>query len=138
MQRAGKCLCGAVTYEAKVHADASACHCGMCLRWCGGPFIGVGTDSIEWTGQDAITTFTSSKWAERGFCSQCGTNLFYRVTAEGKYQGFTSLAFGTLEDKAGLELTREWFFDNKPQLYTLEGERQRVTEAEAFAMLGDT
>jgi len=107
----------------------------MCLRWCGGPLIAVSADNIEWTGRDAVTTFASSSWAERGFCNQCGTHLFYRVTAEGKHQGFTSLAFGTLDDKTAFQLTREWFFDRKPQLYALEGERQRITEAEAFAML---
>lgn len=136
MQRTGKCLCGAVSYRAELRDDMSACHCSMCRRWAGGLLLAIGTNHIDWEGQEHIAVFASSEWAERGFCSKCGSNLFYRMTAT-KHQGFTSLAFGTLDDPSGLELKREWFIDNKPEAYALAGERQRVTEAEALAMLED-
>lgn len=129
-------MCGAVTYTAEVHGQISACHCGMCRRWGSGPYLAIGADRVEWSGADDITTFTSSAWAERGFCAKCGSNLFYRITAEGKMQGFTSLAFGTLDDPSGVELTREWFIDKKPDAYTLAGERETITEAEVMAMFG--
>jgi hypothetical protein len=47
-----------------------------------------------------------------------------------------SIAFGTLDDQSGFTMDKEWFFDKKPDAYNLEGERKRVTEAEAFAMFG--
>jgi len=126
-------MCGAVTFVARGVGDASACHCGMCRRWAGGPWIGAHVESIEWNGA-AVTTIKSSEWAERGFCNQCGSGLFYRITADGDHKGMTSVSLGTLDDQSGIEMTREWFIDKKPDCYALEGERPRVTEAEAFAM----
>lgn len=78
----------------------------------------------------------SSDWAERGFCGECGTNLFYRLTAPGKYQGVTSISLGTLDEQNGIPLVKEWFIDMKPDVYALEGDRQRVTSAEVMAMFG--
>ncbi len=135
MERTGRCLCGAITYTASdVKTKTSACHCGMCRRWAGGPFFGVMAKSITWTGEDALASYPSSAWAERAFCKRCGTGLYYRLTAEGPYKGATSLALGTLDDQTGFELEREWFIDKKPDHYELAGEHQCVTEAEAMAM----
>ncbi len=114
----------------------SACHCGMCRRWTGGPLLGISAKEVDWSGEDKIRTYTSSPWAERGFCSECGTGLFYRITAPGPAQGSLSLLFGTLEDQAGFELVQEWFIDKKPDTYTLAGERKTLTEAEVMAMFG--
>ncbi len=131
-------MCGAVTYAAEVQSELSACHCGMCLRWTGGPLLGVGVDNIAWQGEQHITTFSSSAWAERGFCSKCGSCLFYRVTAEGKFHGFLSITFGTLDDRSGLEVSKEWFIDKKPDAYTLAGDHKTVTEAEVMAMFASS
>lgn len=138
MERTGQCLCGAVTYTAKgLKPELAACHCGMCRRWSGGPYLAIATESVEWKGEGDIQTFASSKWAERGFCKQCGTSLFYRVTAPGKYQGQVQLAFGTLDDQSGVSMNKEWFIDKKPDAYTFAGKRKTLTEAEVFAMFGD-
>ncbi len=137
MQRTGQCLCGAVTYTAKgLRDELSACHCGMCRRWAGGAFLAISTEGVAWQGEDNIQTIQSSDWAERGFCKKCGSGLFYRVTAPGKFHGVTSLAFGTLDDQSGLSLTKEWFIDRKPEAYTFAGEHHTVTEAEVLAMFG--
>jgi len=128
-----------VEFTAKdVSTEASACHCGMCRRWSGGPFIGLGVGSIEWHASSGLKTMKTSEWAERGFCAECGSSLFYRLTSEGEYKGVTSLALGTLEDQGGVTITREWFIDKKPEAYTLAGERERVTEAEVFAMFAQS
>jgi hypothetical protein len=134
MERSGKCLCGAVRYTARgLEPKLSACHCGMCRRWSGGPYLSFGSSDVEWAGQDKITTFTSSDWAERGFCSVCGSALFYRVTAPGPHQGRQHIAFGTLDDQSGFDIRIEFFIDNKPDGYTLAGEHRRLTEAEVLA-----
>ena len=137
MERTGRCLCGAVTFVARdVESKVSACHCGMCRRWTGGPLFVVGNAGVTWTGEEHIKTFTSSQWAERGFCSQCGTALFYRLTAPGPHQGAVQLAFGALDEQSGFELEKEWFIDRKPDLYALAGERTQLTEAQVFEMFG--
>jgi hypothetical protein len=73
MQRTGTCLCGAVTFTADIKPKISACHCGMCRKWTGGVFLTVQARDVRFTGEDAIATYTSSDWAERGFCSRCGS-----------------------------------------------------------------
>jgi hypothetical protein len=106
----------------------------MCLRWAGGPWMGVHVTSIDWTSDATLATVKSSQWAERGFCNRCGSGLFYRLTAEGKLQGSTSVSLGALDDTSGITVVREWFIDKKPDCYSIEGERERITEAQAFAM----
>lgn len=108
----------------------------MCLRWAGGPWIGVSVKSIDWQDRATVTTIQSSDWAERGFCNKCGSGLFYRITAEGPHHGAGSVSLGALDDGNGLSLTKEWFIDKKPDTYELAGERDCITEAQAFAMFG--
>lgn len=78
--------------------------------------------------------FTSSEWAERAFCSVCGSGLFYRITAPGPHQGRYHMAFGTLDDQTGFDVEREFFIDTKQEAYALAGERKRLTAAEVFAL----
>jgi hypothetical protein len=98
--------------------------------------IALGSADVAWTGEDKITTYQSSDWAERGFCSVCGTSLFYRVTAPGPHQGVCHLGFGTLDDPSGFDINIEYFIDRKPEAYTLAGDRETLTEAEVFAKFG--
>ena len=38
----GSCLCGSVTISASLlKNEMAACHCGMCRKWGGGPFMEV-------------------------------------------------------------------------------------------------
>ena len=138
MERRGQCMCGAVEFVAKdLSGEASACHCQMCRRWSGSSWLGVVAGEIEWVRKDALGVLQSSPWAERGFCSKCGSGVYYRVTADGEYQGMTSVSFGALDDPSEITLTKEWFIDKKPATFGFEGERQTVTEAEVMAMFGD-
>ena len=78
----GGCQCGAVRYRLDGDpAGANICHCRMCQKASGGPFMafgGVRLDQLVWTrGKPAV--FVSSAIAERGFCAECGTPLTYRV-----------------------------------------------------------
>lgn len=134
MERTGKCLCGAVSFTADIAPKISACHCGMCRQWTSGALLSASAKDVRFEGGDAITTYASSSWAERGFCSRCGSALFYRITAEGPHQGVMAIAFGLLDDPSGLPLELEWFIDRKPDAYAFAGERKQLTEAEAMAM----
>lgn len=136
--RTGGCLCGAVTFEADgVRTEAGACHCSMCLRFSGGPWVAVGVEAVRFTkGEPAI--YESSDWAERGFCRDCGSSLFYRFVMEGSpHRGNTFFALGSLDDSSGIELASEMFIDSKPEAYAFAGDHPRVTEAEAKAAFDD-
>src|SRR5256885_974828 len=78
----GHCLCGAVSFVSPQAREIGACHCGYCRRWGGGPMLTVhcGPD-VKFEGGENIGTYASSEWAERAFCRQCGTHLYYRLHA---------------------------------------------------------
>jgi hypothetical protein len=77
----GGCQCGAIRFRLDATpVGASLCHCRMCQKAGGAPFMAFAplsiTDFVVTRGQ--IATFASSDIAERGFCSACGTPLTYR------------------------------------------------------------
>lgn len=136
MPATGSCLCGAVGYRiASTPEHSGACHCGMCRKWSGGLFMAVeaAPSDIVFHGVDNIGLYTSSGWAERGFCKVCGSSLFYRLTAPGPHQGMCYVGYGTLDDPSGITVTQEVFIDEKPDGYALAGETQKKTGAELFA-----
>lgn len=131
----GKCLCGAVTVAATAAKNhIGACHCSICRTWSGGPFLAAecGQD-VQFSGEDKISVFASSEWAERGFCSQCGTHLFYRL----KEGGFYAVSIG-LFDQHDWVLSEEIFVDEKPAFYDFAQDTKKMTGAEVFAQFGAT
>ena len=126
----GRCLCGAVTYTAEgVPHEVGACHCNMCQHWSGGPAIAAAVKSVAFEGEDNMSRFRSSDWAERGFCKICGSNIFYRIVATDQYY----LTTGTFDDPSGFTLASQIFTDEKPAYYDFANETRMMTGAEVFA-----
>ncbi len=127
----GHCLCGAVTVTARaVRGQLEACHCRMCRRWGGLAFLGVQCGSgVTFTGKEFITRYASSGWAERGFCSRCGSNLFYRFVPADNY----SFPAGLFDDIGDLALEEEIFVDEQPAYYAFSQEAVRKSGAEIIA-----
>jgi hypothetical protein len=95
----GGCQCGAVRYSSSQLMDnAHICHCRMCQKAVGNLFaalVGAPNDRLLWTrGEPSV--FASSALAERGFCAQCGTPLFYRSIGGTR----TGLTIGSLDNPA--------------------------------------
>ena len=131
LKKNGRCLCGAVTVKAKqVSPGVGACHCGMCRRWGGGAFMTVdgGTD-VMFEGKEHIKVYNSSEWAERGFCQNCGTHLFYRL----KQNGLHILSLGMLDDEKDFVFDHQIFIDHQSSLYRFANKTNNMTEAEVFA-----
>ena len=79
----GRCLCGAIGFTAKLPSLWVAhCHCTMCQRSGGSAFITwVGLEEAACQFDDPhhlLQWYESSAGAERGFCSRCGSTLFFR------------------------------------------------------------
>ena len=93
----GGCQCGAVRYRLLTPPEhASICHCRMCQRASGQPFMAlarVRDDDLRWT-RGCPSVFASSNIVERGFCSACGTPLTYRRVQSGN----VSVTIGSLDD----------------------------------------
>ena len=131
----GHCLCGGVSYTINgpiSHVDA--CHCKMCQRWSGGPFIGVDLreDCVSFDSDATLSWYESSDWAKRGFCSKCGSSLFYRLKDP---TDFWAIAIGSLDQQLDGTIGQEIFIDEKPPIYALAGDRPRLTGAEFLAKL---
>lgn len=95
MPLTGGCQCGAVRYAvSRPVTHASVCHCRMCQKASGGPFMAFGRvrlDGLTWTrGQPSL--FRSSTVATRGFCPACGTPLTYQFSPDA-----LSLTLGSLD-----------------------------------------
>jgi len=128
----GQCLCGAVRFTARNMAfNVGACHCHMCRKWGGGPFMEIdcGTDVI-FEGEENISLYHSSQWAERGFCKKCGSNLFYRLKETGQHM----MQVGLFDDEAMFTLTHQVFIDEKPAYYSFANKTKEMTGEEVFAL----
>ena len=129
----GQCLCGAVKLTADASPHLGACHCGMCRRWGGGPLLAVhceGEVTIE--GDENVTRYNSSEWAQRGFCKQCGTHLFYHLMPVDDYV----IPVGLLDESEGLNFHRQIFIDSKPGYYSFAEDTPVLTGEEVFAQFG--
>lgn len=133
--RTGGCACGAVRYQATGGGPAyGVCHCTICRKWTGGPFVALQVQDLEVTsGADLAHAWRSSDWGERVSCAACGGTLFFKVLTSGE----ANVALGTLDDISGLVCGMEIFVDQKPAAYGFLSESsKKLTAAEFFKMIG--
>lgn len=136
--RPGKCMCGAVSFEAAELGGFGVCHCKMCQRWTGSALFGVTVPEAAMTitaGQDAIVALRTSAWATRSHCGTCGSPLWYRYDKGEDGRGNYEVPIGLLDDANGLVLAREIFIDAKPDSFGIAGDHDRLTEAELMARI---
>lgn len=111
------CLCGDIKFSFEKFSGAIAhCHCSMCRKFTGaayGTFGTVNAQDIRWeSGQDKITVYPSSEKAERGFCSRCGSSIFYRLRQpDSPYE----IALGILDTEPKQSVSANIFCANRPQ-----------------------
>lgn len=136
----GACMCGKVTYKATLKEGAGACHCGTCRQWSSGPFMAVhAAGDVSFEGEQHIRRYSSSQWAERGFCTHCGSNLFYYLLPrDGLPDGEYIFSAGTVSDQSSLLFDNEVFIEHAPGWYQFadEASRKRLTEADIMAAYG--
>ncbi|MEM7439577.1 MAG: GFA family protein [Pseudomonadota bacterium] len=132
-RRTGKCLCGAVSFEADIaNFKAQACHCKQCQQWTGGgPLFVVRVQNVDLEGAASITSYRASAHGERSVCDNCGSTLFWNMQGEQP----RSMALGLFEDQSGITIGQEIFVDQRPDwLPPFEGATQS-TEADELAKL---
>jgi hypothetical protein len=132
----GGCLCGAVRFTAAPKdREVGACHCSMCRKWTGGPFMVIDCgDSIKVENESNLGVYRSSEWAERCFCKKCGSALFYRLVQNGNCYA-SAEAF---DDRSGYALTSQVFIDEKPAYYEFANKTKNMTGPEVFAAFAQT
>lgn len=131
MKTNSKCLCGAVELEVELsNTEIAACHCSMCRKWSGGPMLVIDSGELKSISNESLVTrYQSSEWAERGFCTKCGTHLFYFLKPANQYH----FPIGLLDSGSKYKFSHQIFIDEKPEYYSFSNETQNMTGAEIFA-----
>jgi hypothetical protein len=117
----GGCQCGAVRYRLDAQpSGANICHCRMCQKAGGGPFMafgGVRVGELVFT-RGAPKVFASSSIAERGFCAECGTPLTYRLFDRDR----AAVTLGSLDEPAAVAPESQFGVESKlPWLDAVSG-----------------
>jgi hypothetical protein len=135
LEASGGCYCGAVRYRAKaVSREVTECHCSQCRKQAGHRFASTGakTSDIEIDGADNITWYRASPDAERGFCSTCGSHLFWRMSAED----YTAILAASLDEPSGLRVTKHIFVADKGDYYEIDDDLPRFAGYDTPAASG--
>lgn len=113
----GSCLCGAVSFEVEGELPApTACHCTQCRKHSG--HYEASTDlpksSITIHGQENVSWYHTEK-VRRGFCSTCGSSLFWDPT----HRDWIAIAMGAFDGPTDTKLVRHIFVADKGDYYDL-------------------
>ena len=132
-QLSGSCLCGAVRFSAVGEIKrVSACYCGQCRKQNGGgPFYGAELKGeLNVDASDALRWFASSPRAQRAFCSQCGSSLFWRANDDPSY---FDVSLGVIDQPVRRELDAHIFTDACPDYISIAEDAPHLTEADVHA-----
>jgi hypothetical protein len=115
----GSCLCGAVKFQVTGNLNPpDACHCSQCRKHSGHYFAStdIPRTSLTIDGADKITWFRSSEKVQRGFCSVCGSSLFWDpIKTE-----WTAVAMGAFDSPTNTKLAKHIYVGNKGDYYNIE------------------
>ncbi len=130
------CLCGAVTYAIKGPLrDIINCHCSMCQKLHGGfgPHTKASKANITITNDSGLAWYKTSEVAQRGFCQNCGSSLFW----EPFQQDSMGILAGTLDDPKGLSTMGHIFVSEKPCFYEITDTCPQFLESSDGQLDGD-
>jgi hypothetical protein len=127
----GRCLCGAVEFEATpTGQEMGVCHCSMCRRWSGGAWFGVDCgNSVKVADEGQLGVYKSSDWGERCFCKSCGSTLFWRLQSGAHHV----VSVQTFDDAGQFMFANEIYTDEQPRNYAFSNATKRMTGAEFLA-----
>ena len=116
--RKGSCLCSLVTFEVEGDLPGpDACHCRKCRKHSG--HFSASTDvprsAVTIRGEDHITWYQSSEKARRGFCSTCGSSLFF----DPLFRDWIGVAMGAFDTPTGTHLAVHIFVTDKGDYYDI-------------------
>ena len=112
----GSCLCGAVSYE--VHGplrDVRVCHCRFCRRMSThvGAYAACAIADLAIKNTRKLRWYRSSPGAKRGFCSKCGSTLFWEPTT----LTHVAISAGSLNEPTGLRINDHIHLAQKGDYY---------------------
>lgn len=114
----GSCLCGAVSFEVTgALPPPNACHCSQCRRQSGHFWVSsdVPRASLTVRGEDRLTWFRSSDAVRRGFCSTCGSFLFWDPGGKDSI----AVSMGAFDPPTDTKMTGHIFVADKGDYYDI-------------------
>lgn len=127
----GACFCQSVQFEFDLkNFDLTVCHCSMCRKLNGSTgFASLESgETVHFTSTEGLSILHSSENGERGFCSKCGTSLFYRFKPSNEY--FIPPAIITDLPEEKVNFVEEIFYDNKPCYYAFSNDTVKKNEVD--------
>ena len=115
----GSCLCGGVAYAvAGALSPVVCCHCSQC-RKTSGHFVAVTScepRQLTLTADATLCWYESSPNAHRGFCTNCGSSMFWRP----RHGRHISIMAGTLAAPTGLRSREHIYVADASDYYTID------------------
>ena len=115
----GRCYCERVSYKAKdVSANIVECHCTQCRKQSGHRYASVLTDirSVAIEDESILSWFSASAHAKRGFCSNCGSHMFWRSTTNSDI----AILAASIDDASELTVASHIFVGDKGCYYEID------------------
>lgn len=114
----GSCLCGAIKFEVACPLPPpDACHCTQCRKHSGHFFVStdVPRSALTIHGADTLTWFRSSEKVRRGFCSTCGSSLFW----DPIHKDIMAIAMGAFDTPTDTRIAMHIHVASKGDYYEL-------------------
>ena len=118
MTHKGACLCGAISFEVACDLPPpDGCHCSQCRKHSGHYFAStdIPRGALTVSGEQNIAWYRSSEKVRRGFCSTCGSSLFWDPIGREKI----AIAMGAFEAPTGTHMDKHIFVDGKGDYYEI-------------------
>ena len=115
----GSCSCTSVSFTITAELGTpDACHCVQCRKQSGHFFASanVPRTALTVTGGENVTWFQSSVNVRRGFCSRCGSALFWDPIA----RDWVAIAMGSFDTPTSTHLEKHIFVAEKGDYYEID------------------
>jgi hypothetical protein len=114
----GSCLCGGVRYRIDGLArDVVNCFCTQCQKTSGHYVAAtrVNEKDLLIEKDETLSWYVSTPGHERGFCSRCGGNLFWRRLSDDQI----SVMAGTLDKPTGLKTVENIYVEDASDYFEI-------------------
>ncbi|PCI59893.1 MAG: aldehyde-activating protein [Kordiimonadales bacterium] len=132
----GGCLCGAVRYEIKGPLrDIVNCHCSMCQKLHGiyGAHSKARKINITMTNETGLSWYKTSDVAQRGFCRDCGSSLFWQPFDLDA----TGIIAGSLDGPTNLKTMGHIFVGEKSDFYEITDDLPQFEKSSDGKLVND-
>ncbi len=118
----GSCLCRGIkiSVTGELEHAPEACHCSQCRKQSGSflTAVNVRKSALAIEGQDLVGWYPSSDKVDRGFCTRCGSTLFWAPNMED--YAWIAVAMGLFDGPTGTTLRKHTFVGDKGDYYSLD------------------